>query len=444
VKAGWEQKQLGDILQLEYGKPLEQGDRKPSGRYPVYGANGEKDRTDKFYFGKPSIIVGRKGSAGEINLTEEKFWPLDVTYFATFDRGRHDLRFLYYLLTTLDLPRLAKGVKPGINRNEVYASTVKVPLLPEQQRIVGILDEAFDGIATAKANAEKNLQNAGALFQSHLQSVFTQRGDSSAKGNDAETKSRSSKSPILQEASRTSATDAEMSRLNNGQVTRTGGREATLRHIPGKLSLAVGMPSTGARERWRWSALTDLARLESGHTPSRRHPEYWGGSVPWIGIQDARENHGHRITDTFQKTNELGIANSSARVLPANTVCLSRTASVGYVVVMGRPMATSQDFVNWVCSDKLKPDFLKYLILAEGRDGLLRYASGSVHQTIYFPEVKAFHICHPEPKEQLRIVRQCDALRDESQRLESIYQQKLAALDALKKSLLHQAFSGQL
>ena len=52
----------------------------------------------------------------------------------------------------------------------------RIPPLPEQQRIVGILDEAFEGIATAKANAEKNLQNARALFESHLQSVFTQRG----------------------------------------------------------------------------------------------------------------------------------------------------------------------------------------------------------------------------------------------------------------------------
>jgi restriction endonuclease S subunit len=313
--------------------------------------------------------------------------------------------------------------------------------LPEQQRIVSILDEAFDGIATAKDNAEKNLQNARALFESHLQSVFTQRGGASTEG---QTNPKSPTRSMPQEACQSPAADAEMARLNAGYVTKTGGREATLRHIPGNLSLAVGMPSTGARKGWRWSALTDMARLESGHTPSRKHPEYWGGSVPWIGIQDARENHGQRITDTFQKTNELGIANSSARVLPENTVCLSRTASVGYVLVMGRPMATSQDFVNWVCSDKLKPEFLKYLILAEGRDGLLRYASGSVHQTIYFPEAKAFHICYPEPKEQLRIVNQCDSIYVETQRLESLCQQKLAALGALKKSLLHQAFSGEL
>ncbi len=66
-------------------------------------------------------------------------------------------------------------------------------------------------------------------------------------------------------------------------------------------------------------------------------------------------------------------------------------------------MATSQDFVNWVCSDELDPQFLKYLFMAEG-DGLLRFASGAVHQTIYFPEVKAFHICLPPMGEQKRVV----------------------------------------
>lgn len=350
--------------------------------------------------------------------------------------------WLYYYLSRESFraegaERMAGAVgHKRVSKEFIESYPIPVPPLPEQQRIVGILDEAFEGIATAKANAEKNLQNARALFQSHLQSVFTQNGEVEREQPKSPTRSMP-QSP-------TATDDAEMARLNAGYVTRTGGREATLRHIPGNLSLAVGMPNTGARKGWRWSALTDLARLESGHTPSRRHPEYWGGSIPWIGIQDARENHGQRISDTFQKTNELGIANSSARVLPENTVCLSRTASVGYIVVMARPMATSQDFVSWVCSDKLQPDFLKYLILAEGRDGLLRYASGSVHQTIYFPEAKAFHVCYPEPNEQLRIVRQCDGMCAETQRLARLYERKLTALEALKKSLLHQAFAGEL
>ncbi|MEO7412549.1 MAG: restriction endonuclease subunit S [Opitutaceae bacterium] len=163
------------------------------------------------------------------------------------------------------------------------------------------------------------------------------------------------------------------------------------------------MPTAPAPKRWTWSALAEIARLESGHTPSRRHPEWWGGTIPWISIKDAKAHHGGRICETEEKTNELGLANSSARLVPENTVCLSRTASVGYVVVTARPMTTSQDFVNWVCSSKLEPDFLKYLFIAEDED-LLRFASGSVHQTIYFPEAKAFHICHPEVPEQQRIV----------------------------------------
>jgi type I restriction enzyme, S subunit len=193
--------------------------------------------------------------------------------------------------------------------------------------------------------------------------------------------------------------------------TRTGGRPASTGVIPGDLALSVGRPEKPAPSGWRWIALSDVARLETGHTPSRRHPEYWGGDVPWVGIKDATENHGRVINDTLQHTNELGIANSSARVLPANTVCLSRTASVGYVVVMGRPMATSQDFVNWVCSEALHHRFLKYVLLAE-RSAFLRFASGTTHQTIYFPEVKAFHVCLPPLSEQRAIAHILGTLDD--------------------------------
>ena len=193
--------------------------------------------------------------------------------------------------------------------------------------------------------------------------------------------------------------------------TRTGGRPATTGTIWGNLALSVGMPDKPAPEGWRWTRLTDVARLETGHTPSRKRPEYWEGEIPWIGIKDATGNHGRKIHDTIQHTNQLGIANSSARILPENTVCLSRTASVGYVVVMGRPMATSQDFVNWVCSENLDSQFLKYVLLGE-RSAFLRFASGTTHQTVYFPEVKAFHVCLPPLPEQRAIAHILGTLDD--------------------------------
>lgn len=217
--------------------------------------------------------------------------------------------------------------------------------------------------------------------------------------------------------------------------TRTGGRPASRGVIPGLYSLSVGMPTSAPPYGWRWISLSEVARLESGHTPSRRHSEYWGGDIPWIGIRDATRNHGATLHDTEQHTNELGIANSSARVLPANTVCLSRTASVGYVVVMGRPMATSQDFVNWVCSSALDHRFLKYILLSE-HESMLRFASGTTHQTIYFPEAKAFHVCIPEIKRQKAI---SDVLQCLDDRI-ALLRQTNATLEAVAQTLFKSWF----
>jgi len=159
MREGWEIKALGEVIRLEYGKPLPKEDRHNDGKYAAYGANGVKCRTNSYFFDKPSIIVGRKGSAGEVTLTRGNFWPLDVTYFVTFDEKRYDLIFLYHCLKSLRLTKLAKGVKPGINRNDVYQIEFSFPPLPEQKHIVTILDKAFEGIDKAIANTEKNLAN---------------------------------------------------------------------------------------------------------------------------------------------------------------------------------------------------------------------------------------------------------------------------------------------
>ncbi len=198
-------------------------------------------------------------------------------------------------------------------------------------------------------------------------------------------------------------------------VTKTGGRLATTGHIAGDCVLAVGKPPNEPSPGWEWHRLTDLARLETGHTPSRKHPEYWDGGIPWIGIRDATGNHGCVLDDTIQHVSQEGIDNSSARVLPANSVCLSRTASVGYVVVMGKPMSTSQDFVNWVCNpERLDYRYLKYALLAE-QTSYARFSHGTTHQTIYFPEVKAFHLCAPKLDEQKAIA---DILSDLDDKIE--------------------------
>lgn len=226
------------------------------------------------------------------------------------------------------------------------------------------------------------------------------------------------------------------------------GRAATTTVIAGRYALSVGMPGTNPPKGWVWTSIYDLSELGTGHTPSRKHPEYWGGSIPWIGIKDAANHHGEVIFETLQHTNELGLANSAARLLPKNTVCLSRTASIGYVVVMGRDMATSQDFVTWTCNEGLDPHFLKFALMAEG-DDVRRFGKGTTHTTIYFPEVKAFHICIPPANEQRRIVEKIEACMQRVEYAENAIKETGATgfsgkFKSLRQSILAKAFRGEL
>ncbi|UAL29914.1 restriction endonuclease subunit S [Nocardioides rotundus] len=194
--------------------------------------------------------------------------------------------------------------------------------------------------------------------------------------------------------------------------TKTGGRDATQGVIEGRYALSVGRPNRLPEPPgYVWTPLSQVARLESGHTPSRSKPEYWDGEIPWIGIRDATGNHGKTLQYTGQTITQAGLDNSSARLLPAGTVCLSRTASVGYVVQMGVPMATSQDFVNWVCGPDLSPEYLKYVLLCE-QDSIRRFAHGTTHQTMYYPEAKALCALLPERPVQDAVVEVLGALDD--------------------------------
>ncbi|MCB9700234.1 MAG: restriction endonuclease subunit S [Alphaproteobacteria bacterium] len=213
--------------------------------------------------------------------------------------------------------------------------------------------------------------------------------------------------------------------------------------VPGHAALSVGDTQAALPEGWTRAPMVEVARMESGHTPSRSHPEWWDGDVPWIGIADAREHHGGVIHDTEQHTNADGLANSAARLLPAGTVCISRTASVGYVVVMGRPMATSQDFVDWICTDALDPHWVRVVFLAD-RDALLRFGKGSVHKTIYFPELLSLHIAIPPLAEQHRIVAEVDRRLSVLDALDATLDANLARCDRLRQAVLKHAFEGRL
>ncbi|HVX04448.1 MAG TPA: restriction endonuclease subunit S [Rhodanobacteraceae bacterium] len=197
-------------------------------------------------------------------------------------------------------------------------------------------------------------------------------------------------------------------------------------------SLAVG---------WHWYPLSSLAKLESGHTPSRRHPEWWGGDVPWLALPDIRKLHGKVAHATCENTNHLGLANSSARLLPVNTVCVSRTASIGFVTLLGQPMATSQDFCNWICDpNKLDAEFLMYAFMAS-QDSMRDLGSGAVHKTIYMPTIESFHICAPSLDEQRRIARRLRDRLAAAETLQTRLRDRLTEIEQLPQRILAAAFA---
>lgn len=227
-----------------------------------------------------------------------------------------------------------------------------------------------------------------------------------------------------------------------------GGRAATDTLVQGRHAISVNDPKGELPLGWTRAYLTDVADMGTGHTPSRNQPSYWDGGIPWIGIKDAREHHGGVINDTIQQVSELGLQNSAARLLPTGTVCLSRTASVGYVIQLGREMATSQDFVTWTCGEALSPEFLMRALLAEG-EGLRDFGEGSTHTTIYFPALKAFTVALPPITEQHRIVAKLDVLTarlararaeiskaaDNQRRLKAVCYEAAIATDAGEQTL---------
>lgn len=165
---------LGEVCTLEYGKPLDKEFRKIGAIYKAYGANGPISSSSKYLIDGPCIIVGRKGSAGEITYVEENVWPLDVTYYVKHDPKKSDLKYLFYTLKSLDIKQFVRGVKPGLNRNDVYALPIALPVIENQRQIVEKLQATFAEIELLKAQIKIEKEYAVALRQSLLNSAFIQ------------------------------------------------------------------------------------------------------------------------------------------------------------------------------------------------------------------------------------------------------------------------------
>ncbi|MEE4013849.1 restriction endonuclease subunit S [Roseibium sp. FZY0029] len=377
---------------------------------------------------KGTVCLSRTASVGYVTVMGKPMATSQDFVTWTCSEALLPWFLVYALLAEGDgIRKFGKGTThTTIYLPEIRALHICLPPVPEQKRIVAKLD----ALSARSARARKDLARIDTLVTRYKQAVLRSayQGKLTANWRD--------KVGTHEDAA------ALVDRTPEPKQPR-GGRVATDSIVQGKAALAVNKPNVSPPVGWAWVPLNRVARQETGHTPSRSHPEWWGGDIPWIGIKDAGLHHGKTINDTLQKTNEDGLANSSARLLPAGTVCLSRTASVGYVTLMGRPMATSQDFVTWTCTEALVPKFLMYALMAEG-DDIRVFGKGTTHTTIYFPEVRAFHLCLAPLEEQKEIVRRIESAFQKIDRLAAEAKRALELTDKLDEAILAKAFRGEL
>ncbi|CCK07919.1 MULTISPECIES: restriction endonuclease subunit S [Cronobacter] len=136
LPSGWEWVRFGNIYEMEYGDNLPQEKRTNTGQYNVYGSNGVVGTHNAACVNSPCIIIGRKGSAGALNLSlNPGCWVTDVAY-STIPPIAMNLDFVFLQFHTLGLDSLGKGIKPGLNRNDAYGLAVAIPPQNEQENIV--------------------------------------------------------------------------------------------------------------------------------------------------------------------------------------------------------------------------------------------------------------------------------------------------------------------
>jgi type I restriction enzyme S subunit len=397
---GWQTRMLGDLLEVQNGYAFDSKWFDPSQGMPLIRIRDLKGGTEtetrfsgdyeKRYVVKSGDLL--IGMDGEFGCYEWKGSPALLNQrVCRLENFTSKLvpRFLFYGINSYlkaieDITGYAT-VK-HLSSKQILGITFPIPPLPEQRRIVGILDEAFDGIATAKANAENNLQNARGLFESHLQSVFTQR----SKG---------------------------WVEKSVGEVVAEG---------------ALAKPFDG----------------NHGEIHPRK-ADYTASGVPFImacDLQNGRVDTEHctfisrRLADSLR----VGFAkDGDVLISHKGTIGRSAIVSTDDDYIMLTPQVTAYRVRD---AGKLFNRFIRYYFMSPvfQREMIAGAADGSTRAYIGITKQLSLRFRFPALAEQKRIAAELEVLDRETQLLANLYERKLAALEALKKSLLHQAFIGEL
>jgi type I restriction enzyme S subunit len=366
MKKDWQTRNLGELCRIRTGKKdVNQGN--PEGEFPFFTCAAKPTYSDSYSFDAEALLIAGNGDVGKVSYYKGKFEAYQRTYVLT-EFSEVLPRFLFLVLDgklkeTVSKQKLGNTM-PYIKVGMLNDFQVPIPPLPEQKRIIGILDEAFEGIATATANAEKNLQNACALFESHIHSVFTQRHKDWIE------------KPL-----------GEVCEYLNGKAhEQCIDKDGRFIVINSKFISSEGAVFKKSNEALLLLQPGDIAMVLS--------------DVP----------NGKALAKCFL-------------VEEANTYTLNQR----------------------ICLIRSKKFHTKFLFYQLNRNKhFLAFDNGENQTNMRLNQILECPLFLPSITEQENIAARLDDLREETQHLEFIYQQKLDALEALKKSLLNQAFTGEL
>jgi type I restriction enzyme, S subunit len=377
---------LRDRLELLYGRSLNEEIRKP-GAVDVFGSNGRVGTHDQHWLDGPGVLVGRKGTVGAVHYTDRPFWPIDTVYYLRPIQDAH-LRYLYYLLDYLPLKLLnaATGV-PGLSRRDAYALLGAFPPLDEQVAIARILDAADRAIERTQHATEIAEKLARSLAQELVECGISAHG----------------------------AVRSRKDCTNDFSATELG-------LLP---------------KSWLVRSLADVATIERGRfSPRPRNdPRFYTGPFPFIQTGEVTRAKGRKITDYSQTLNLQGKAVS--REFPTGTIMVTIAANIGETAILGIPMCAPDSLVGIMVKEPHSARFFE-LCLRRLKPRLLAIAPRSAQANINLTTLKPLRIPVPPPDEQVRIAEIVDAADAAVAALES----KVAALQQLKKSLMHDLLTG--
>ncbi|MBV7564791.1 restriction endonuclease subunit S [Pseudomonas sp. sia0905] len=230
-------------------------------------------------------------------------------------------------------------------------------------------------------------------------------------------------------------------------------RQAVISHAVTKgLDPTVPMKDSGVEwlgevpAHWDVARVKNIAKLESGHTPSKEFPEYWdGGDIPWVSLNDSKQL---KVVDYIDETQymitALGMNNSSARLLPARAVVFTRDATIGLAAITTREMCVSQHLIAWICNENfMLPEYL-LLVFYAMEEELGRFTFGATLKTIGMPDVRKLTTTVPPLTEQAEVVAEVSSKRGLISRLISEGENGIALLQERRSALISAAVTGKI